>query len=91
MSNVQAVGGPYVAAAPEDEPDIIAPQSVPIQVLRRKGAINLYYTAVGALAAVVVFVPVIVIWAALPEQVWTGWNICIGGLIALIGAQGAQQ
>jgi hypothetical protein len=66
-------------------------QGVPVEVLKRKGAINLYYTAVGALAAVVVFVPVITIWAVLPEPVWNGWNICIGGLIALIGAQGATQ
>ena len=77
----------------EQQQDVEQPQAygVPIQVLKRKGAINLYYTAVGALAAVVVFVPVITIWAAMPEQIWGGWNICIGGLIALIGAQGANN
>ena len=71
--------------------EIVQPSNIPIQVLKRRGAINLYYTAVGALAAVVVFVPVITIFAVMPEQVWGGWNICIGGLIALIGAQGATQ
>lgn len=75
----------------EQHEEIVAAQNIPIQVLKRKGSINLYYTAVGALAAVVVFVPIITIWAAMPEQIWGGWNICIGGLIALIGAQGAQQ
>ena len=68
-----------------------AAQGVPVQVLKRKGAINLYYTAVGALAAVVVLVPVFTIFSVMPEQVWGGWNICIGGLIALVGAQGASQ
>ena len=77
--------------ADEQHEEIVAAQNIPIQVLERKGSINLYYTAVGALAAVVVFVPIITIWAAMPEQIWGGWNICIGGLIALIGAQGAQQ
>ncbi len=71
--------------------DIVQPSNIPVQVLKRKGAINLYYTAVGALALVVVAVPVITIFAAMPEQIWGGWNICIGGLIALIGAQGATQ
>ncbi len=71
--------------------DIVQPSNIPVQVLKRKGAINLYYTAVGALALVVVAVPVITIFATMPEQIWGGWNICIGGLIALIGAQGATQ
>lgn len=73
--------------------EIAGPQksAVPMPILKKAGAINLYYTAVGALAAVVVFVPIITIWAVMPEQIWGGWNICIGGLIALIGAQGAQQ
>ncbi len=64
---------------------------VPMPILKRGGAINLYYTAVAALAIVVVMVPLLSLWAALPDQVWGGWNICIGGLVTLIGAQGATQ
>lgn len=64
---------------------------VPAPILKAKGAINLYYTAVAALAIVVVLVPFLAMFAAMPEQVWGGWNICIGGLIALIGAQGANN
>ncbi len=64
---------------------------VPMPILKRAGAINLYYTAVAALALVVVLVPILSMLAALPDQVWGGWNICIGGLVTLIGAQGAAQ
>lgn len=64
---------------------------VPMPILKKPGAINLYYTAVGALAIVVVLVPILSLWAVLPDQILGGWSICVGGLIAFIGAQGAAQ
>ena len=64
---------------------------VPAPILKLKGAINLYYAAVAALAIVVVMIPVLAMFAAMPEQVWGGWNICIGGLVSLLGAQSVQQ
>jgi len=67
----------------------IQPASVPETILKNKRAINLYFIAVGALAIVVVVIPLVSVWGnAVPDQLWTGWNVCIGGLIALIGAQG---
>jgi hypothetical protein len=71
--------------------EIVQPQSVPAQILKRRGAINLYYTAVGAIAAVVVFVPVISIWAAMPDVAWNGWMLSLGGFISLLGAQSVAQ
>lgn len=71
----------------------LAPEkaAVPMPILKKAGAINLYYIAVGALAIVVVLIPILSIWVALPDQILGGWSICIGGLIALIGQQGATQ
>ena len=67
----------------------LEPQSIPDVILKRKNAINLYFIAVGALAVVVVLIPLLSVFAdAFPAELWTGWNVCIGGLIALIGAQG---
>ena len=71
--------------------ELVQPQSVPAQILKRRGAINLYYTAVGAIAAVVVFVPVIAIFAAVPEPILNGWNFALAGLVAMVGAQTMQQ
>jgi hypothetical protein len=70
------------------QPD--APLSMPQEILRRAKAINLYYMAVGAISLVVVFVPLLAMSGALPDQLWAGWNLCIGGLIALMGAQSKQ-
>ena len=70
------------AATPE-------PQAIPDVVLKQKRALNLYFIAVGALAIVVVVIPLVSVWGrTMPPELWTGWNVCIGGLIALIGAQG---
>jgi hypothetical protein len=64
------------------------PQSVPNIVLKQKRAINLYFIAVGALAAVVVLIPILsILGRTMPPEIWSGWNVAMGGLIALIGAQ----
>jgi len=65
--------------------------AVPMPILKRRGAINLYYIAVGALAIVVVLIPVLSIWVTFPDQILGGWSICIGGLIAMIGVQSVAQ
>lgn len=71
----------------DDQP--IQPAALPTEVLKNKRAINLYFIAVGALAIVVVVIPLVSVWGnPVPDQLWTGWTVCIGGLIALIGAQG---
>jgi len=74
----------------------VAPQAIPTEILKSKAAINLYLVAVFALAVVVVVIPIasclVALWhGALPAELWTGWNVCIGGLIALIGAQGTTN
>lgn len=67
----------------------IEPQAIPDVILKQKRAINLYFVAVGALAIVVVIIPLLSVFVSkFPPELWTGWNVCIGGLIALIGAQG---
>ena len=64
------------------------PQALPETIIKRKQAINLYMLAVGAIAAVVVMIPLLSVFApSFPPELWAGWNICIGGLIALIGSQ----
>lgn len=65
--------------------------AVPMPILKRRGAINLYYIAVGALALMVLVLPVVDIWAVFPDVVWNGWLLSIGGLISLIGAQSTTQ
>jgi hypothetical protein len=71
----------------DDQP--IQPAALPTEVLKNRRAINLYFIAVGALAIVVVVIPLVSVWGnTVPAELWTGWNVCIGGLIALIGAQG---
>ena len=74
-----------VPAAPTpDQPP--QPAGLPAEIARRRGAINLYFIAVGALALVVVVIPLVSVWGnTVPAELWTGWNVCIGGLIALIG------
>ena len=73
---------PAAAATPE-------PAAIPDVVLKQKRALNLYFIAVGALAIVVVLIPVLSRFGGtMPPEVWSGWQVCIGGLIALIGAQG---
>ena len=69
----------------------VQPAALPVEVLKNKRVINLYYVAVVALAAVVLLLPVIGIWAVFPDVVWNGWLLCIGGLISLIGAQSTAQ
>ena len=67
------------------------PARIPETIAKQRGAIYLYYIAVAALAIVVVIIPILSIFGrTLPPELWTGWNVCIGGLIALIGAQGGQ-
>jgi uncharacterized membrane protein HdeD (DUF308 family) len=67
----------------------LEPQAIPDVILKQKRAINLYFVAVGALAIVVVIIPLLSVFVStFPPELWTGWNVCIGGLIALIGAQG---
>jgi len=67
------------------------PSFVPAPILKAKGAINLYYAAVGALPLVVLALPIISIWATFRDVVWNGWLLSIGGLISLLGAQSVQQ
>lgn len=70
-----------------DEQQPVRPLSLPDQILKRAQAINLYFIAVGALAAVVVLIPLVAVWVnPMPDQLWTGWTVCIGGLIAMLGA-----
>lgn len=54
----------------------------------KRRAANPYFVAGAPLAFVVVMVPilsVLVAWngGVFPEPLWQGWNVCIGGLIAL--------
>jgi hypothetical protein len=77
-----------------DEP---AAQPTPNAPKRR--AVNPYVMAGAPLAFVVAAVPVLSVIAAwngwvLPEQLWQGWNVCIGGLIALnlrVGLRGDDR
>lgn len=63
----------------EPTPDATPPKRKPV---------NPYTLAGTPLAFVVVAVPILSVIAAwngwtLPEPLWQGWNVCIGGLIAL--------
>ncbi len=67
----------------------VRPLSLPAEIAKRAKAINLYYIAVGALGLVVVLIPLLSLRGQpLPAELWTGWNVALGGLIAMIGAQG---
>jgi hypothetical protein len=66
------------------------PAYVPTEILTQPVGGWLYLIAVLALAGVVLGVPIFSIWATFADQVWTGWSICIGGLITLIGAQAGK-
>lgn len=67
-------------------------QGIPAEVLKRKEASWFYLIAVGALALVVIGIPILSRFGEpIPSEVWSGWNICIGGLIALIGQNQAQK
>ena len=62
--------------------------SPPTPAAPKRRAVNPYVMAGAPLAFVVAAVPVLSVIAAwngwvLPEQLWQGWNVCIGGLIAL--------
>lgn len=68
------------------------PAQIPTEVLKQKRAINLYFVAVSALAVVVVLIPVLsILGRTMPPEIWSGWNVAMGGLIALIGAQSNNQ
>jgi hypothetical protein len=70
----------------------IRPAALPAEIAKQKRAINLYFIAVGALAVVVVLIPVLSIFGReMQPEIWAGWNVAMGGLIALIGAQSGNQ
>jgi len=78
-----------VRPEPQSAPGIVEPQRVPNIILKQTHAVWLYLVAVFSLALVVVIIPLVSVWGkTMPPELWTGWNVCIGGLIALIGAQG---
>jgi hypothetical protein len=67
------------------------PQSLPAKILANVKAINLYFIAVGAIGLVVLLIPLLSLrGTALPPELWTGWNVALGGLIAMIGARGNE-
>ena len=68
--------------------EVIEPQNIPEPIVKRREAIYLYFIAVGALAVVVVLIPLLsIVGRAMQPEIWAGWNVAMGGLIALIGAQ----
>jgi hypothetical protein len=66
------------------------PAYVPTEILAQPVGGWLYLIAVLALAGVVLLIPVFSIWTSFADPVWTGWTVCIGGLITLIGAQAGK-
>ena len=69
--------------------DLPTRQNMPTTILKNPAAIWMYLIAVAAVAGVVVLVPLLSAFGhTLPPEMWSGWQVCIGGLIVLIGAQG---
>ncbi len=78
------------------DPNEVQAQGIPVEVLKRKEASWLYLLAVGALAligVVSVLGALVLAWGGktVPGEVWTVVGIAVGGLVAMIGQNQAQQ